>query len=356
MTWDDLRATRATRPGFAHDSGRRANIYGAALEQAEQLFTAAEGVGVATSPILLFYGTAQLGRAIVAASPEVPNAESRVEGHGASPRGLDERPVSLARMSVVGCGDSRSSLGSLARVLGCCDLLGGRRLDELIARIPIGQMFLHSDTLPKETVHPLLIDDPRNVGAGAVPWMTQGPAMARFVVHPVPRGLAPLGIGTPLDQPLVGHPDTTAREALAALFDQYPGLAGWRLNMNTAATVPVVRSQPNGLALALELPLHDGEHNLDMPTRIAQRYNGGLFVHPDVDGCGRPDHPLPLWWAVLLVLSSLARYHPDAWVRLLDIDRHDEASAVEQLLAAATTEVPKLALDVLRGDRMVVAD
>jgi hypothetical protein len=126
--------------------------------------------------------------------------------------------------------------------------------------------------------------------------------------------------------------------------------------MNTAATVPIVRSQPDGLALALELPLHEGEHNLDMPMRIAQRFNGGLFAYPDVDGCGRPDHPLALWWAVLLVLSSLARYHPDAWVKLLDIDRHDEASAVEQLLAAAVVEVPKLALDVLRGDRMSIGD
>lgn len=356
MTWNDLRATRAARPGFARDSGNRANIYGAALEQAEQLFSAAERVGVATSPIMLFYGTAQLGRAIVAASPEVPNAEARVNGHGATPRGLDGRPVSLARMSVVGDGDTRSSLGSLARVLGCCDLSGGRRLDDLIARIPIGQTFLRSDTLPEDTLHPLLLDDPRAVGAGEIPWMTQGPAMVRFVVHPVPRDLAPQGVGTPLDQPLVDTSRVTAREALAGLFDQYPGLSGWRFNMNTAATVPIVRSQPDGLALALELPLDEGEHNLDVPVRIAQRFNGGLFVHPDVDGCGRPDHPLALWWAVLLVLSSLARYHPDAWVKLLDIDRHDEASAVEQLLAAAVVEVPRLALDVLRGARMIIGD
>lgn len=213
MTWNDLRAIRAARPGFARDSGNRANIYGAALEQAEQLFSAAVRVGVATSPILLFYGTAQLGRAIVAASHQVPNADARVEGHGASPRGMNKRPVSLAKMAVVGDGDSRSSLGSLSRVLGCCDLSGGRRLDDLIARIPIGQTFLRSDTLVEDTLYPLVLDDPRDVGVGEIPWMTRGPAKVRFVVHPVPPTLAPHGVSTPLDQPLADTSSMTAREA-----------------------------------------------------------------------------------------------------------------------------------------------
>ncbi|WP_442781292.1 YaaC family protein [Arthrobacter sp. MMS18-M83] len=56
--------------------------FDAALEQAEQLSTAASTVGTATQPILLFYGLSQLGRAIAAVSPKIGNDEYRLSGHG----------------------------------------------------------------------------------------------------------------------------------------------------------------------------------------------------------------------------------------------------------------------------------
>jgi len=371
MTWSELRATRALRPGFAAASGVRANIYGAALEQAEQLFAAATSAGTATSPILLFYGTAQLGRAIVAASPEVPNSSARVQGHGGRAVGIEASTVRLADMSVSGGGDERTSLGSLSRVLGCCALERPRRLDDLISRIPIGQLFLRSDTLPKDgggPAEPMFVVDPRReVEAGAVPWMVQGPGMLRIVVHPVPRTLAPKGIGAPLDEPREwpeGEPrgvenDTvetarTVRDLLAEHFDRYPGLAGWQFNMNAASTVPVVQNLQRGFSVALEVPIGEGEHNLAIPERMAPRFNDALVLYPGVDGCGQPDHPLVLWWAVLLVLSSLARYHPDAWLKLTHIDKHEDASVIEQMLVAAADEVPRLALAALTGERMKV--
>jgi hypothetical protein len=42
-------------------------VYVAALQQAEQLFHAAREAGFASSPLLLFYGLSQAGRAIAAA-------------------------------------------------------------------------------------------------------------------------------------------------------------------------------------------------------------------------------------------------------------------------------------------------
>lgn len=60
--WQQLRTLRSSPPGNAA-SGHRRETFNAALEQAEQLLTAARTVGVATQPILTFYGVSQIGRA-----------------------------------------------------------------------------------------------------------------------------------------------------------------------------------------------------------------------------------------------------------------------------------------------------
>ena len=43
-------------------------------------------------------------------------------------------------------------------------------------------------------------------------------------------------------------------------------------------------------------------------------------VQPSIGG-GLAPSPLMLWWALLLALSSLARYHPAAWVQAIDLDQ-----------------------------------
>src|SRR5216684_2416922 len=68
--WRLIRGLRHQPPGAARKRTQRREVFCAALEQAEQLFTAAEAVGDATRPILLFYGLIQAGRAIAAASTD----------------------------------------------------------------------------------------------------------------------------------------------------------------------------------------------------------------------------------------------------------------------------------------------
>jgi len=53
--WRHMRALRHDPPGLAGDGGPRGRTFNAALEQAEQLFVAAAGVGTAARPILLFF-------------------------------------------------------------------------------------------------------------------------------------------------------------------------------------------------------------------------------------------------------------------------------------------------------------
>lgn len=54
--WSALRALRTATPGLAVRADRR-RVFSSALEQAEQLFGAAASVGVATKPLLAFYGS-----------------------------------------------------------------------------------------------------------------------------------------------------------------------------------------------------------------------------------------------------------------------------------------------------------
>jgi hypothetical protein len=51
-------------------------------------------------------------------------------------------------------------------------------------------------------------------------------------------------------------------------------------------------------------------------------------------------HPILALWCVLLALSSLARYEPATWSKMIDIDRSPEANAIEHLLEQAANSLP----------------
>jgi hypothetical protein len=81
-----------TLPRGAAREGEPKVVFGAALEQAEQLFAAAESVTPATSPLLLFYGLSQAGRAVAAAAAGRDNADKwQLRGHGIT----NEHPSTL---------------------------------------------------------------------------------------------------------------------------------------------------------------------------------------------------------------------------------------------------------------------
>jgi hypothetical protein len=96
-----MRSLRADRPRPAA-SGVRAKTFDAGLEQAEQLWLASQNVGAIASPLLLFYGLAQAGRALCAAG--IPGAAWK----GAQQHGLhfqltepaDGAPLELTTVTV----------------------------------------------------------------------------------------------------------------------------------------------------------------------------------------------------------------------------------------------------------------
>jgi hypothetical protein len=72
-----------------------------------------------------------------------------------------------------------------------------------------------------------------------------------------------------------------------------------------------------------------------------------MSVFPTLDGRGLAAHPFILWWAVLYVLSRLARYEPRDWVQMIDVTRSPDAAAIEYLLSEALLALPEVAYSCL---------
>jgi hypothetical protein len=130
----ELRSIRANRTKLAQ-TGARARTFGAALEQAEQLWRASETVGPIVSPLLLFYGLTQAGRAICAAGGPDPGWRP-AEKHGLAfqfTRPTSGTTVDLAAVVVEPCGDGL--IQQVARVLDSEVLSGPATLSALLGSL-----------------------------------------------------------------------------------------------------------------------------------------------------------------------------------------------------------------------------
>lgn len=75
------------------------------------------------------------------------------------------------------------------------------------------------------------------------------------------------------------------------------------------------------------------------------------MITPAIGSMSTVLHPVLVLWAVLLGLSSLARYAPASWSKMIDIDRSAEANAIEHLLEQALITVPATVIHSLNAFR-----
>jgi hypothetical protein len=94
------------------------------------------------------------------------------------------------------------------------------------------------------------------------------------------------------------------------------------------------------------LMLHDNK-TLDELGVVSYKDADDFVVTPAIGSMSTGLHPFLALWAVLLGLSSLARYEPAAWSKMRDIDKSSEANAVENLLDEAINSVPAAALHLM---------
>jgi hypothetical protein len=329
--WHQIRALRHQPPGRAR-KGQRREVFCAALEQAEQLFTAAESVGDAARPILIFYGLSQAGRAVAAASKEADGNHYRLTRHGitVANRG-QETPLHELTVADEGTG----SFTQLAPLLRSGTLPDGAALGAIWESIPglLGQP-LGDGAYP---LWPLRFE----------PQSFEGVLGTRREIVGWVRGLPrwPLTDGDP-------------GQAVTDYLRHYPALA----ESSQSHLVPEPFSpdeQQGGAAKALRCwPWADS-----VDPASAQRslwefgesrtlpYLGDndRWVFPRLGGGEIPLHPLLAWWALLFALSMVARYEPASWTKHLDVDAEFTAVKLASALDLALDTCPQLVLHAIRA-------
>jgi hypothetical protein len=312
--WRQIRALRSSPPGRA-GKGDRKRVFGSALEQAEQLFTAAEGAGYASRPILLFYGLSQAGRAIAAASTAAGNDSYKLSGHGIKALDLDQRPP-LPALTVKD--DGAGSFTHLAQLLGSVSLPKSAPLGQLWAAIP-DLLATPLDTGSRQYLPVLQLQ-----------YIQSG--------DDVPGELGWI-VGLP-ERP--GGYDKIPEKEIRAILRSYPTLAGnhplgeevWfkaRIDYRDRSTV---RFWPH----------------YTYPWKADQPYRDDYdrWVFPPFDEEGNTLHPLLAWWSLLFALSMLARYEPASWISNLDVDVSPNAVPLEAALDEALGSCPELVLRAIR--------
>lgn len=91
----------------------------------------------------------------------------------------------------------------------------------------------------------------------------------------------------------------------------------------------------------------------DEVAPFLNRQDSGMYLRPALNANDDTLSPLAVWFATLLALSSLARYHPERWTRALNRDRSTYAIPIEESLDVALEILPWLLLGELTRDRQL---
>lgn len=340
-----MRSLRADRPRLAAN-GARAKTFGAGLEQAEQLWLASQNVDAIASPLLLFYGLTQAGRALCAAGIRGAAWEG-AQQHGlrfqlTAPAGGS--PLDLTKVKVLTHG--AGLVHQVAEVLGSPVLSEGASLSDLISSLDSD---LYFDDERYSVPRPLEVHEDG---------MTQepfgGPARRALFLGPLPDVLAsnredvPAGPNN-LDCERIVPPSAAD---VAAWLSAYPRLRALGEPTYVPSPEPSIGRIHRGdwvIRLAW-----GGDDRIEGVTQTQwtlqqldvvyadRRSDASGVVLPSVGGNAEAQHPLVTWWLVLYCLSMLARYYPTVWTKLLDVDTSPLAVPFDHLISVARAKVPRL--------------
>lgn len=306
-----LRSSRVDPPGRASDDLLRRSIYGAALQQFEDLVLAAKKVGPASSPLLLFYALSQAGRAVVAAHGDQPE----IRGHGLSECRSDEvSDVLHQRFDPTPKKDGTDAFGAVARATGSPTLQSAVELGAVWAALP------QTYHLPAECWRPdwrvaldVGFDKPFSYDEG---------------VH-----IAVASFG--------GNPLLSWHESLAD--GRYPTIPqATKVSLRGGAEV-----EAGGWIADLYVP-EIGNAQAVLERLAPTSYDGECrALVPLLPGHAELLSPLMLWWVLLFGLSIIARYHPAPWAAALDVERSRLAVPLEATLSTARRLLPVLIYEAI---------
>ncbi|WP_336853903.1 YaaC family protein [Sinomonas albida] len=330
--WQELRSLRSQKIGAAARGDRR-ETFDAALEQAEQLFTAAAGVGTATQPLLLFYGLSQLGRAIAASAPELSTKDKKylLVGHGIDDGRQLQGAATVGLANQMIRGEETGAFPTVAMALHASSMRKAVPLGDLWGLLPYSERF----PLPQNGRLTRLELRP-----------SQGWGHDDRVEYVDLTGL-PAELKIEVDDPNVVDEAVVRQEwaSLVAFLDRYPTLQGGKVTHSEMQRPPLA-ADGSKLSIPMGFSRADGDRQ-EAPER-APAYHGAQYVYPRLDDGHLPAHPFMLWWAVLYPLSRLARYYPNVWAKLTAISVNPQAAPIEFILREGLRAVPEIALRALR--------
>jgi hypothetical protein len=339
---------RSSPPGAAADDEQRGYTFQTALEQAEQYFRAAQaaGVGYEVKPVFVFYGLYQGARAVAAASPRLDAEHSRLSGHGMSAGNMRDQRA-LGQVTITAHKDQGGAPQTIAAALDSQFLppKSSTALYDLWPLIPEAEALPGSEPLQRRA---LRMGSETFVRPESVP-----PSRLQARLEQIAEEHANTRWDAfALSELPVALADDPSRERLLDFLSGYPTLRGARPRpINPPPPIPEVEYRFAGVALKTSLLMDVPDPGPDasaVEERCAARYRGEWWVLPTVAAMDRPMHPLLVWWSVTLALSSLARYEPEAWARLVDVDRPgSSAVAIEHLLETALDAVPQMLVDAI---------
>lgn len=351
-TWQSIRARRAVPTGAAAYDPDRKKTFAASLRQAEELADASRVAGYAARPLPLFYCLSQAGRAIAAAHLHGTWA---LQGHGLSVR--MGQSGSLLETFIDPKPGKNDSFSGVSTAINSPTLSG---------RASLGALWAANPDL-RDVPIPASVNSMQWVPSLEIPigtqWMPVNASQPDPNVHPMSTG------GTVTVSVVL--PGATGEEIAHALA-RYPTLRGaFGMKQGEQGTEPAGPSDH-----VICTPDSEGAPRSLIGRRIARQTTTGEYwrmqrefasiievdprypavVAPHFTGYALPEiangpspYPLMLWWALLLGLSSLARYEPAAWAAAIDLDSSELAVGLERVLDVAAERVPVHILDGLVG-------
>lgn len=295
------------------------------MQQFEELMQAAEQIGAAARPLPLFYALSQAGRAVAAAHAYEP---WQLRGHGLQ---LKDEGQPLLNREISPAGKSDASFRRVAQTVGSDVLEQSVTISALCASLP---------------------------ELAVVPELCGGNPRALYVKPIVQSGGAVLVMSRKADAYVVNFPGDlgAATDPAAAVGEhllRYPSAAGWAVPEHLRLFPP---ADNWGSAAVLRWQVAEDIQSPNEPDRQARMMEvAPQYRHSDRQWCrpavapGKVLSPLMTWWGLLYALSMVARYEPDAWVDLLDVDESELAVPLEGVLEDALEVVPHLVLDALQA-------
>lgn len=307
------------------------------MEQAEQFFSAAQAVGPATKPVLLFYGLSQAARTVAAASPSARQGEWRLGGGHGLTVGPMQGIAGVGLASLLLKDRGRGTFTGLADILNAASLPMETRLGDLWSVVPALELAplrgMGSDA-------PLVVTD--------VDSMVLSDQRTRVRVGPLPSRLVDTGLSAGHATGDLAPVIERQRTLVAAYLDQYPKLTGWSFGAPEGNPIGAVKTSADSVDVPLVLsPTRSDKADSDEIASRTFSYQGVSYAFPRVGGCETAAHPLLLWYAILYGLSMLSRYEPKVWARLIAIDSSQDASPIEAALDEATRTLPQVILQTL---------